>query len=53
MSLASEGGEYDVPDCGPSANFSVHVASSAVTPVGSVHNSRGDNLVGMWLQLYR
>ena len=37
--------------CGPPASFSVHLASSAVTPVGSVHKSRGDNVVRMWVQL--
>ena len=36
------GGGSDVPVCGPPASFSVHLASSAVTPVGSVHKSRGD-----------
>ena len=50
MTLAS-GGESDVPACGPSASFSVHLASSAVTLAGSVHKSRGDNVVCMWLQL--
>ena len=34
----------DVPTCGPHANFSVHLASSAVTPAGSVHKSSGDNV---------
>ena len=29
------------------ASFSVHLASSAVTPAGSVHKSRGDNVVRM------
>ena len=37
MTLAS-GGSPDVP------SFSVHLASSAVTPAGSVHKSRGDNV---------
>ena len=41
-------GESDLPACGPPANFSVHMASSAVTPVGSVHTSSGDNVVCMW-----
>ena len=53
MTLASGGGESDVPACGPPANFSVHLASSAVTPAGSVHKSRGDNVVHMWVQLKR
>ena len=46
-------GESDVPACGPLASFSVHLASSAVTPAGSVHKSRGDNVVRMWVQLKR
>ena len=29
------------PACGPPASFSVHLASSAVTPAGSVHKSQG------------
>ena len=45
MTLASEG-ESDVPACDPPA-------SSAVTPAGSVHKSRGDNVVRMWVQLKR
>ena len=44
-------GESDVPVCGPPASFSVHLASSAVTPAGSVHKSRGDNVVCMWVQV--
>ena len=47
------GGESDVSACGPPASFSVHLASSAVTPAGSVHKSRGDNVVRMWVQLKR
>ena len=35
------------------ASFSNHLASSAVTPAGSVHKSRGDNVVRMWVQLKR
>ena len=49
MTLAS-GGESGVPACGPPASFSVHLASSPVTPAGSVHKSRGDNVVRMWVQ---
>ena len=30
-----------------------YLASSAVTPEGSVHKSRGDNVVHMWVQLKR
>ena len=29
------------------------LASSAVTPAGSVHTSRGDNMVRMWVKLKR
>ena len=49
----SKWGESDVPACGPPARFSVHLASSAVTPAGSVHISRGDNVVRMWVLLKR
>ena len=51
MTLAS--GESDLPACGPPASFSVHLASSEVTPAGSVHKSRGDNVVRMLVQLER
>ena len=44
-------GESDFPACGPPVSYSVHLASSAVTPAGSVHKSRGDNVVLMWVQL--
>ena len=30
-----------------------YLASSAVTPAGSVHKSRGNNVVRMWVQLKR
>ena len=49
MTLVS--GESDVPACGPPSSFSVHLASSVVTPAGSVHKSRGDIVVRMWVQL--
>ena len=49
--VSGGGGGSDVPACGSPASFSVHLASSAVTPVGSVHKSRGDNVVRMWVQL--
>ena len=39
--------------CGTPASFSVHLASSAVTPAGSVDKSRGDNEVRIWVQLKR
>ena len=44
MTLAS--GESNVPACGIPA-------SSAVTPAWSVHKSRGDKVVRMWVQLKR
>ena len=37
-------GESDLPACGPPASVSVHLA-------GSVHKSRGDSVVRMWVQL--
>ena len=43
MTIASVG-KSDLPACGPPASFSVHLASSAVTPAGSVHKSSGDNV---------
>ena len=46
-------GESDLPACGPPAIFSVHLASSAFTPAGFIHKSRGDNVVRMWVQLKR
>ena len=53
LTLASGWGESDLPACGPPVSFSVHLASSAVSPSGSVHKSRGDNVVRMWVQLKR
>ena len=44
-------GESDLPDCGPSTSLSVYLASSAITPAGSIHKSRGDNVVRVWVQL--
>ena len=46
MTVAS-GGESDVPANGPPARFSVDLTSSAVNPTGSVHKSRGDNVVAV------
>ena len=45
MTLASGGS--------PMLPLVVHQASSAVTPAGSAHKSRGDNVVRMWVQLKR
>ena len=39
------GGGSPVFPRGPPASFYVHLASSAVTPAGSVHKSGGDNMV--------
>ena len=47
----SRGGESDLPACGRPANFIVYLANSAVTPAGSVHKSRGDNMVCMWVSV--
>ena len=33
--------------------LSLHLASSSITPAGSVHKSRGDSVVRMWVQLER
>ena len=48
MALASGGGGGS-----PFFPLVVHLASSAVTPQGSVHKSRGENVVCMWVQLKR
>ena len=47
------GGESDHPAFGPPASLSLHLASSSITPAGSVHKSRGDSVVRIWLQLKR
>ena len=46
-------GESVHPAFGPPASLSLHLASSSITPAGSVHTSRGDSVVRMWLQLKR
>ena len=51
MTLAS--GESDVPAFGPPANLSIHLTISSIIPAGSVHKSRGDSVVRMWVQLKR
>ena len=51
MTLASGGSDH--PACDPPVIFSVHLGSSALTPAGSVHKSRGDNIVHMWVQFKR
>ena len=47
------GGESDHPAFSPPASISLHLASSSITPARSVHKSRGDILVRMWVQLKR
>ena len=47
------GWESDHPAFSPPASLSLHLASSSITPAGSVHNSRGDNVVRMRVQLNR
>ena len=46
-------GESDHPAFGPPASLSLHLASSSITPAGSVHKSMGDSVVRMWVQLKR
>ena len=46
-------GESDHSVFGQSVIISLHLASSSITPAGSVHTSRGDSLVRMWVQLKR
>ena len=46
-------GESDHPAFGPPASISLHQASNSINPVGSVHKSRGDSVVRMWVQLKR
>ena len=42
-------GESDHPVFGPTVSISLHLASSSITPAGSVHKSRGDSVVRMWV----
>ena len=46
-------GESDHPAFGPPASLYLPQASSSITPAGSVHKSRDDNVVRMWVQLKR
>ena len=45
------GGESDYSAFGPPASISLYLASSSITPAGSVYKSRGDSVVRMWVQL--
>ena len=47
------GGESDHLAFVPPASISLHLASSSITPAGSVHKSRGDSVVRIWVQLKR
>ena len=42
-------GESDHPAFGPPVSLSLHLASSSITPAGSVHKSRGDSVVRLWV----
>ena len=46
-------GETDHPAFGPPASISLHLVSSSIIPAESVHKSRGDSVVRMWVQLKR
>ena len=46
------GGSY-LPTGGPPDSFSVHMVSSTVIPAGSVHTSRSDHVLRIWVQLKR
>ena len=55
MTLASWGGGGVLSshfNCDPPASFSVHLASSAVTPAWSVHKSKGDNVAAVEEMMY-
>ena len=45
--------ESDHLGFGPPDSLSLYLASSPITPAGSVHKSWGDNVVRMWVQLKR
>ena len=45
--ILASGGGVDLSARGTSASFSVHLTSGSVTPSGSVHNYRVDNVVRM------
>ena len=41
------------PAFGPPASLSIHLARRSITPAGSVHKSRRDNVLRMLVQLKR
>ena len=47
------GGGSDHLAFGQPASISLHLTRSSITPAGSVHKSRGDIVVRMWVQLKR
>ena len=53
LTLVCVGGgrEYNHPAFGPPASVSLHLASSSLTPAGTVYKSRGDSVVRMWVKL--
>ena len=53
LTLVCCGGESDHPAFGPPVSLSLHLANSSITPAGSVHKSRGNSVVHMWVQLKR
>ena len=53
LTLVCGGGESAHPAFGQPASISLHLASSSITLVGSVHKSRGDSVVRLWVQLKR
>ena len=53
LTLVCGGGESDHHAFGPPVSLFLHLASSSITPTGSVHKSRGDSVVHMWVQLKR
>ena len=46
-------GDPDHLALGPQSRLFLHLASSCITSAGSVHKSRGDSVVHMWVQLKR
>ena len=44
------GRQSNHPAFGPPASISLHLAINYITPAGSVHKSRGDSVVRMWVQ---
>ena len=47
------GGDSDHPAFGPSARLSLHLVNSSIIPGGSIHKSRDDKEIRIWVQLKR